>query len=112
MPNQTLRKKRHVRIRSKVQGTAERPRLVIYRSLAHIHAQLVDDSTGTVLAGTSDLKIKKGTKTERAIEVGKEIARMAQEKKITACVFDRNGFKYHGRTKALADAAREAGLKF
>jgi len=108
----TLRKRRHLRIRSKVAGTAERPRLVVYRSLKAIYAQLIDDVTGKVLAATSDLKAKGGTKTEHAKKIGAEIAKLALEKNITSCVFDRNGYKYHGRVKIVADAAREGGLKF
>lgn len=107
-----LRARRHTKIRAKLSGSAERPRLVIYRSLTATHAQLVDDTTGKTLAAASDIKAKKGTKTERAIEVGKTLASKAMEQKITACVFDRNGYKYHGRVKAVADAAREGGLKF
>ncbi len=110
---EALRQRRKIRIRSKISGTAERPRLVIFRSLSHIYAQLVNDETGTVIAASSDLKSKaKGTKTEKAKAVGEEIAKLAKEKKVETVVFDRNGFKYHGRIKALADSAREAGLKF
>ena len=108
----TLRKKRHAKIRKTVSGTAARPRLVVFRSLSHNYAQLVDDDKGAVLASASDVKAKKGTKTEKAKEVGTEIAKIAQDKKITEVVFDRNGYKYHGRVKAIADAAREGGLKF
>jgi large subunit ribosomal protein L18 len=110
---QQLRNRRKVRIRAKVQGTAVRPRLVVFKSLIHIYAQVVNDENGTVLASSSDLKAKgKGTKTEKAKKVGEEIAKLAKEKKLEAVVFDRNGFKYHGRIKALADAARDGGLKF
>ncbi|MFA5842931.1 MAG: 50S ribosomal protein L18 [Candidatus Gracilibacteria bacterium] len=108
----TLRKKRHARIRSKISGTAERPRLVVYRSLKAIYTQLIDDTTGKVMASTSDLKVKGGTKTEHAKKIGAEIAKLALEKNITSCVFDRNGYKYHGRVKIIADTARESGLKF
>lgn len=107
-----LRKKRHNRIRAKVNGTEQRPRLIVYRSLLHTYAQLIDDKTGKVLAGSSDAKITKGNKTERAKEVGAEMAKIAKEKKIESVVFDRNGYKYHGRVKALAEGAREGGLKF
>lgn len=110
--SRTLRLRRKNRIRAKVTGTAEVPRLAIFKSLSHSYAQLIDDKTGVTIAGTSDLKAKKGTKTERATEVGKAIAKMAQDKKIEKVVFDRGGFKYHGRIKAIAEAAREAGLKF
>lgn len=109
----TLRKRRHIRIRAKVAGTAERPRLAVFRSLNNHYAQLIDDSTGKTIVGCSDLKTKdKGTKVERAKKVGMELAKLAKEKKIEMCVFDRNGYKYHGRIKAIADGAREGGLKF
>jgi len=109
---QAARLKRHARIRKIVRGSEQRPRLVTYKSLNAIYAQLVDDDTRKVLMSTSSLKSKKGTKTEKAKEVGKEIAEKAKEKKITKVVFDRNGFKYHGRVKALAEGAREGGLEF
>lgn len=108
----TLRKRRHARVRAKVEGTEQRPRLIVFRSLLHTSAQLIDDTTGKVLAGASDVKAKKGTKTERAKTVGEDIAKIAIERKIESVVFDRNGYKYHGRIKALADGAREGGLKF
>lgn len=100
------------RIRAKVSGSATKPRLVVFRSNAHISAQLIDDQAGKTLASGNDLKEKSGTKTEHAKNVGKAIAEAAKAKKIEDCVFDRNGYKYHGVVKALADAAREGGLKF
>lgn len=106
------RQRRKNRIRAKVSGTAERPRLVVYRSLNGIQAQLIDDVAGKTLAAASDIKVKTGTKMERAKAIGTEIAQKGLEKKIQTCVFDRNGYQYHGRVKALAEAAREAGLKF
>jgi|CXWL01.1.fsa_nt_gi large subunit ribosomal protein L18 len=106
------RLRRKNRIRAKVSGTATRPRLVVFRSNSHITAQLVDDSAGKTLIAASDLKVKKGTKVERAQMVGKAIAEFSTAKKLEAVVFDRNGYQYHGRVKALADAAREGGLKF
>ncbi len=106
------RKRRHARVRAKIYGTKDKPRLVIFRSLDHHYAQLIDDDKGVTIIGISDLKEKSGTKTERAKKLGEKIAKAALEKKITTCVFDRNGYKYHGRVKALADGAREAGLKF
>lgn len=113
MNKQTARQRRHIRIRSKVQGTADQPRLVVFRSLMHTYAQIVDDSTGKVITGTSDIKLKsKAKKTEKAKEVGLAIAGLAKEKKVAKVVFDRNGYKYHGRVKAVADGAREGGLKF
>lgn len=107
--------KRHKRVRKTVNGTADRPRLCVYRSNRHIIAQLVDDSTGVVLLGTTDMSIKdsKGkNKTDMAKEVGKKLAELAKAKKITKVVFDRGGRLYHGRVKALAEGAREGGLTF
>jgi large subunit ribosomal protein L18 len=112
MTNQILRKKRHARIRSKVSGTAARPRLCVYRSLTTIYAQLIDDVAGKTLVAASDIKSKKGTKVESAKNVGTELAKLAKELKIEECVFDRNGYKFHGRVKSLAEGAREGGLKF
>lgn len=110
---ETLRKRRHIRIRAKISGTAARPRLVVFKSLGNNYAQLVNDDEGVVIAEASDLKSKdKGTKLEKAKKVGTEIAKKAKEKKIEEVVFDRNGYKYHGRVKAIADSAREEGLKF
>ncbi|MEK7085957.1 MAG: 50S ribosomal protein L18 [Patescibacteria group bacterium] len=109
----TLRQRRCAKIRKRISGTSERPRLTVFRSLSHIYAQLVDDTKGTVLLGNSDIKIKvKGGKTVKAKNVGLEIAKLAKEKKIETVVFDRNGYKYHGRVKAVAEGAREGGLKF
>ena len=106
------RKARCRRIRARVVGTTARPRLTIYKSLTGIYAQIIDDSIGKTLASASSLKIKKGTKLEKAAEVGKLVAAAAQSAKIEKVVFDRGGFVYAGCVKALADAAREAGLKF
>jgi large subunit ribosomal protein L18 len=107
------RKRRHRRVRGKVQGTAERPRLVVSRSNKGIAAQLVDDMEGKTLAAASWLQLKsfKGNKTDQAGEVGKLLAQQAKEAGIEAAVFDRAGYLYHGRVKALADAAREGGLR-
>ncbi len=105
--------RRQVRIRAKVNGTASRPRLSIFRSNNSIYAQLIDDNAGVTLGATSDLKLKKeGTKTEMSKKVGEAIAKIAADKGIKEVVFDRGWFAYHGRVKALADAAREAGLQF
>lgn len=105
--------RRHRRVRSKVSGTAERPRLAVHRSVQYISAQLIDDASGNVLVSASDRKDNKtGTKTERAQAVGKQIAELAKEKGIATVVFDRGGRLYHGRVKALADSAREGGLNF
>ncbi len=100
------------RIRVKIRGTEERPRLTIFRSNKFIYAQVVNDMTGKTLAQASDIKVKKGTKTERAKEVGKMIGEVCKGAKISKVVFDRNGFKYTGRIKLVADAARAAGLQF
>jgi len=104
--------KRHLRVRNKISGTAERPRLVVFRSLKHIYAQLVDDTAQRTLATVSDLGIEQGKKGERASEVGKLIAERAKTAGITRVVFDRAGYRYHGRIKAVADGAREGGLEF
>lgn len=106
------RYKRHLRVRNRITGDAERPRLVVFRSLKHIYAQLVDDSTGRTIATVSDLNIGEGKKGERAAEVGKKIAERAKSAGISRVVFDRAGYRYHGRIKAVADGAREGGLEF
>jgi large subunit ribosomal protein L18 len=108
------RLRRHKRVRGKVSGTAERPRLVVTRSNRGIVGQLVDDSNGRTVASASWLQVKsfKGNKTAQAAEVGKLLAEKAKAAKIGSAVFDRGGYLYHGRVKALADAAREGGLKF
>jgi large subunit ribosomal protein L18 len=104
----------HDRIRKKMQGTSERPRLSVYRSTAHIYAQIVDDLKGETLvaASTVEVKSKAGGNLASAKEIGKQVAEKAKAKGISKVVFDRGGYLYHGRVKALADAAREAGLKF
>ena len=106
------RERRRKRIRSKVFGTAERPRLSVFKSNSTIYAQIIDDENGKTLVSSSSLKTKKGTKTESAKVVGIELAKLAKEKKISKVVFDRGGFIYTGRVKALADGAREGGLEF
>lgn len=111
---QELRQARHLRLRKTISGTTERPRLSVFRSLKHISAQIIDDTTGTTLASAStvekDLNAKGGV--EGAKIVGAKLAERAKEKGITAVVFDRGGFRYHGQVAALADGAREAGLEF
>ena len=109
-----LRKKRHLRIRSKVSGTSEVPRLSVFRSNSQIFAQIIDDEKGTTLVSSSSLsmKLKNGGNIESAKLVGKDIAEKAIKAKIKKVVFDRGGYLYHGRIQALADAAREAGLEF
>ena len=108
---QDLRFRRHLRVRQRITGTAERPRLVVFRSLKHIYAQLVDDSTSRTLATVSDHKLT-GKKSEKSTEVGKLIAQRAKDAGLTKVVFDRAGYRYHGRVKAVADGAREGGLEF
>ena len=108
------RKRRHRRVRSKLTGTAERPRLVVFRSNRGIEGQLVDDLEGKTIAAASWLHLKsfKGSKSEQAAEVGKLLAQRAKDAGVETAVFDRGGYLYHGRVKALADAAREGGLEF
>ncbi len=110
------RTRRHRRVRKKIQGTAERPRLAVYRSNRHIVAQLIDDTSGhtIVSASTTEAELRSGPtgNVAGAAAAGKLIAERAKEKNITAVVFDRGGFRYHGRVAALADSAREAGLEF
>ncbi len=114
----TPRERRKSRIRKKVTGTADRPRLTVYRSLSHVYAQVVDDVAGRTIAfaGTTSKglrdEVKEDDKTAAAKKVGAAIAKAAMEKGVTQVVFDRNGFDYHGRVAAVAEAAREAGLKF
>jgi large subunit ribosomal protein L18 len=109
------RRRRHQRVRKNVHGSAERPRLAVYRSNRYIYAQIIDDDSGRTVAAASSQEKKlrgKTLSTDTAAEVGKLIATRAEEAGVTAVVFDRGGFPYHGRVKALADAAREGGLKF
>jgi len=106
------RHRRHRRIRGKISGTASVPRLSAFRSNGYIYAQLINDDTSKTLASVSSLKVKAKNKTLAALEVGKEIAKLALDQKIKKVVFDRGGYVYTGRVKALADGAREGGLKF
>ena len=115
----TARERRHRRVRAKISGTAQRPRLNVFRSSAHIYAQVIDDTRGHTLAAASDLEEtvreragEGATKSARAKTVGEVIAERAKEAGIEAVLFDRGGFLYHGRVKAVADGAREGGLKF
>ena len=116
MKKQELRRRRKAHIRKKVEGSQARPRLSVYRSLNHIYAQVIDDMSGKTIAAAStlspELKDGKVKKRELAKEVGKLVAKKCQEKQIAAVVFDRNGFMYHGRIAAVAEGAREGGLKF
>lgn len=102
----------HARIRAKIMGSALRPRLHVFKSAKHTYAQLIDDDKAKVLVMVSDIKMKKGKKAEHATEVGRLIAKEALAKKIESVVFDRGGFVFHGRVKAVAEGAREGGLKF
>lgn len=110
------RLKRHLRVRKKIQGTAVRPRLNIFRSSKHMYAQIIDDVAGTTLVAASTqekaVEVNNGGNVDAAVKVGTLIAERAKEKGIDKVVFDRSGYLYHGRVKALADAAREAGLEF
>lgn len=116
--SQQARRRRHMRVRKRVVGTAERPRLNVFRSHKHIYAQVIDDSIGHTLAAAStiDLELRDKTqgksKTEQAALVGRLVAERALDAGVKQIVFDRSGYKYHGRVQALADAAREAGLNF
>jgi len=111
-----VRKKRHARVRSKLSGTAARPRLNVYRSNKHIYAQLIDDVNGVTLASASTLdkevSVESAGNIDAAVKIGELVAKRAVEKGIKSVVFDRGGYLYHGRVKALADAARENGLEF
>jgi large subunit ribosomal protein L18 len=109
-----IRKRIHSRIREKLSGTGERPRLNVYRSLNHIYAQVIDDQKGETLASASSMamKLKTGGNIAAAKEIGKALGERAVAKGVKRVVFDRGGYLYHGRVKALADAAREAGLEF
>ncbi len=113
-----LRIRRHARVRTRIAGNSGRPRLSVFRSLHHIYVQLIDDTTGTTLAAAStrEKELSQGLPSSKSVgaaeKVGQEIAKRARDKGITAVVFDRGGYKYHGKIKALADAARGAGLEF
>ena len=107
-----IRQRIHDRIRRKLAGTAERPRLNVYRSVSHIYAQVIDDQNGVTLVEASSIKLKTGGNVAAAKEIGKAVAEAAVKQGIKKVVFDRGGYLYHGRIKALADAAREGGLEF
>ncbi|HOK55130.1 MAG TPA: 50S ribosomal protein L18 [Armatimonadota bacterium] len=115
---EALRERRHRRVRKKIFGTAERPRLNVYRSLANIYAQVIDDTDGKTLVSASTIdpevrqRVKSGGNIESAKVVGEVVAKRALDKGVKQVVFDRGGYKYHGRVQSLADAAREAGLEF
>ncbi len=109
------RYRRHLRVRKRVTGTAERPRLVVFRSSKHIYAQLVDDTKGVTLAGAADtsegIQVEGKGKTARSFALGQFLARKAKEQGVVRVVFDRGGYQYHGRVKAVADGARKGGLE-
>jgi large subunit ribosomal protein L18 len=107
-----IRQRIHARIRRKLAGTEARPRLNVYRSLNHIYAQVIDDQKGETLVSASTIKLKTGGNIASAKEIGKTVAELAVKQGIKKVVFDRGGYLYHGRIKALADAARAAGLEF
>lgn len=109
-----VRVRKHARVRAKVSGTSDCPRLVVFRSNKHIEAQIIDDTKGNTLASVSSvsLKLENGSNVEAAKTVGAELAKICKAKKISKVVFDRGGYLYHGRVAALADAARDGGLKF
>ena len=112
-PRKAIRQKKHWRSRNKIKGTAVRPRLAVFRSTQHIYAQIIDDTVGNTLVSASTLEVKvDGTKSDAAKAVGAVVAKRALEKGIEKVVFDRGGNLYHGRIKALAEGAREAGLDF
>jgi large subunit ribosomal protein L18 len=111
-PKELNRIKKKLRVRKKVSGSTERPRLSVYRSARNIFAQIIDDTTGKTLVSVSSLKLDDSANRETATKLGQEIAQKALKSNISQVVFDRNGYIYHGRVKAFADAAREAGLKF
>lgn len=106
------RLQRHKKIRKNVAGTNERPRLSVFRSGQHIYAQIIDDGVQKTLVSASDLKFKSGNKKEKAVLVGEELAKKAVKKNLKSIVFDRGGFRYHGRIAALAEGARKGGLEF
>jgi large subunit ribosomal protein L18 len=114
LTSRELRLRRHKRVRKHAVGTAERPRLVVFRSNRGIAAQLVEDQTGRTIAAASSLNLKsaKGSKIDQSAEVGKLLAQNAKQAKVKSVIFDRGGYLYHGRVKALAEAAREGGLEF
>ncbi len=112
LKRKTKREARKKRVSSKIFGLEQKPRLSVFRSANHIYAQVVNDENGNIVVSADDRDIKKGKKIERAFEVGEIIAKKSIDKKIKEVVFDRSGYKYHGRVKSLADGARKGGLKF
>lgn len=109
---QLNRTKRHKKVRAKVSGTAFRPRIAVFKSNQYVYAQVVDDESGKTLLSVSDVKAKGGRKSEKALEIGESLAAKMKEKGFAEAVFDRGGFKFHGRIKAVADGLRKGGIKF
>lgn len=109
---QKHRQAKRRRVRARIHGTADRPRASVFRSVSHISVQLIDDASGKTVAAASSLKAKKGSKSEIATEVGKQLAQAAKKAGVTTVSFDRGGYAYHGRVKALAEGMREGGLTF
>lgn len=109
--NKLKRQRRHITLRKRVVGIEAKPRLAVFRSTQHIYAQIIDDTKNKTLVSASDVKMT-GTKKEKAVSVGEKIAEKAKKLKITKIIFDRGGFKYHGRVSALAEGARKGGLEF
>ncbi|HLC87645.1 MAG TPA: 50S ribosomal protein L18 [Patescibacteria group bacterium] len=107
-----LRESKHKRVRKNIFGTAEKPRVAVFKSGQHIYAQIIDDNKSITIVAESDLKIKGGTKTEKATKVGETLAQKAVKAKITKIIFDRGGFSYHGRVAAVAEGLRKGGLQF
>ena len=103
--------RRHARVRAKISGTAERPRVAVFKSSAHLYVQAIDDTTSKTIAAVNDAQFKKGTKTERSAHAGKKLAELLTKAGVTTAVFDVAGYKYHGRVKAVAEALREGGIK-
>ncbi len=110
--NKNLKNKRHFKLRKRISGTQERPRVAVFRSAQHIYAQVIDDTAGQTIAFGSDLKLSETVKKERAYQVGKKLAEQCLKKKVKQVVFDRGGFLYHGRVAEIARGLREGGLEF
>ena len=106
------RSRRHSRVRAKISGTASRPRVAVFKSNQYIYAQIIDDEAGKTIFSASDSEVKKGKKSEKALEVGQTLAAKMKDKGLSEAVFDRGGFKFHGRVKAVADGLRNGGIKF
>ncbi|MBI2064367.1 MAG: 50S ribosomal protein L18 [Candidatus Yanofskybacteria bacterium] len=106
------RSRRHRKVRAKISGTSSRPRIAVFKSNQYIYAQVVDDESGKTLLSVSDMEVKKGKKSEKALKIGETLAARMKEKGLLEAVFDRGGFKFHGRVKSVADGLRNGGIKF